>query len=126
MVGQEIWVRLLAAGLALTASADVTAGGAKLHVKLVAAPGGMHFVGKPSRLLPSPGRMFIRLGRGGVFKTRLVGLGPGGVFHPGHGPKLDLRFGGPGSKIKLGPGGPKIKIGPGKGHGGWGGPGFKF
>jgi hypothetical protein len=118
---KRIFASLILIGLSLVATSDVSAAvGVSVHVKLKAEPGGMFLVAKPARLILSPVRVTLGLLRGGVFRTRIFGMGPGRLVFAGIKAKpFHLHMKGHGPHIKIGPGGgPGIKINPGKGHGG--------
>lgn len=121
-------LRLVVSGalaVAATLGAERAAEAAVVHVKLKAEVGVPFLVAHPPVPIVAPRRITMQLHHGGVYHTRLWGVGPVGVVHlgPRVAPfRIHARL--PGAHIKVG--GPHVGVkvkgpgwhAPGRGHGG--------
>jgi hypothetical protein len=115
---QRALLVLAVCAASLLTSSDVRAG-AVVHVKLVAAPGGMFLVGRPPHLDFEPARVTMSLRHHGMVHAHVLGAGPHGVLFAGAKLRpLKWHLKGRGGDLKVGPGGIKIKPPHGRGHGG--------
>ena len=80
LAGLLLVAPLAFAGASIGASASVSA---SVNVKLAPAPGGLFLVGKPAVPVVRPHRITMGLMHGGVYRTRVFGLAPGGVVYLG-------------------------------------------
>ena len=83
--------------LAPVAQAGATIGAsASVNVNLKAAPGGAYLVGRPPVRVVRPHRITMGLRHGGVYRTRVFGLGAGGVVFAGARARPYVLVGAPG------------------------------
>jgi hypothetical protein len=84
---KRLAISIAFAALAFVGATDVkaeVAASASLQVKAtVPTPGSMFLTARPPRPILSPTRVTLGLRSGGVFRSRIVGMRPGGIVYAG-------------------------------------------